>query len=33
MPDEVAYAISKGAIHQMTRTLADTLADRRITGR
>lgn len=31
MPDELPYAVSKGAIHQMTRTLADALADRRIT--
>lgn len=31
MPDELAYAVSKGAIHQMTRSLGDALADRRIT--
>ena len=31
MPTELAYAISKGAIHQMTPTLADTLAPRDIT--
>jgi 3-oxoacyl-[acyl-carrier protein] reductase len=31
MAQEVPYAISKGAIHQMTLTLADALADRRIT--
>jgi 3-oxoacyl-[acyl-carrier protein] reductase len=31
MAGEVAYAISKGAIQQATATLADTLADRRIT--
>lgn len=31
MPDELPYAVSKGAIHQMTRSLADALADRRIT--
>lgn len=31
MPDELPYAASKGAIHQMTRSLADVLADRRIT--
>ncbi len=31
MPDELAYAISKGAVHQMTRSLADELADRGIT--
>jgi 3-oxoacyl-[acyl-carrier protein] reductase len=31
MPSEVPYAISKGAIHQMTRTLADAVADRGIT--
>jgi 3-oxoacyl-[acyl-carrier protein] reductase len=31
MAQEVAYAISKGAIHQMTLTLADALVDRGIT--
>jgi 3-oxoacyl-[acyl-carrier protein] reductase len=31
MAAEVAYAISKGAIHQATATLADALADRGIT--
>ena len=31
MPDELSYAVSKGAVHQMTRSLADALADRRIT--
>jgi Dehydrogenases with different specificities (related to short-chain alcohol dehydrogenases) len=31
MTDELPYAVSKGAIHQMTRSLADHLADRRIT--
>jgi 3-oxoacyl-[acyl-carrier protein] reductase len=31
MPDELPYAISKGAIHQMTLSLADALADRGIT--
>ena len=31
MHDELAYAVSKGAVHQMTRSLADTLADRRMT--
>ena len=31
MADELPYAVSKGAIHQMTRSLADALADRRIT--
>jgi 3-oxoacyl-[acyl-carrier protein] reductase len=31
MTREVAYAVSKGAIHQATRTLADELAPRRIT--
>jgi 3-oxoacyl-[acyl-carrier protein] reductase len=31
MADELPYAISKGAIHQMTRSLADALADRGIT--
>lgn len=30
MPDELAYAVSKGAIHQMTASLADHLADRGI---
>jgi len=31
MSGEVPYAVSKGAIHQMTLTLADDLADRGIT--
>jgi 3-oxoacyl-[acyl-carrier protein] reductase len=31
MAGELAYAISKGAVHQMTRSLADALADRAIT--
>src|SRR4051794_16264872 len=31
MATELPYAISKGAIHQMTRSLADALADRGIT--
>ncbi len=31
MASELPYAVSKGAIHQMTRSLADHLADRRIT--
>jgi 3-oxoacyl-[acyl-carrier protein] reductase len=31
MADEIPYAVSKGAIHQMTLTLADALADRLIT--
>ncbi|MFF4621109.1 SDR family oxidoreductase [Nonomuraea jabiensis] len=31
MPDELPYAISKGAIQQMTLSLADALADRGIT--
>jgi 3-oxoacyl-[acyl-carrier protein] reductase len=31
MRDELAYAISKGAVHQMTGSLADALADRGIT--
>jgi 3-oxoacyl-[acyl-carrier protein] reductase len=31
MADELPYAISKGAIHQMTRSLADAVADRGIT--
>jgi len=31
MPDEIAYAVSKGAIHQMTASLADALADEGIT--
>lgn len=31
MAGELPYAVSKGAIHQMTRSLADHLADRRIT--
>ena len=31
MVSELPYAISKGAIHQMTATLADALADRGIT--
>jgi 3-oxoacyl-[acyl-carrier protein] reductase len=28
MPDELPYAVSKGAVHQMTRSLADAVADR-----
>jgi 3-oxoacyl-[acyl-carrier protein] reductase len=31
MPREVAYAVSKGALHQATKTLADELIDRGIT--
>jgi 3-oxoacyl-[acyl-carrier protein] reductase len=31
MADELPYAITKGAVHQMTRSLADALADRGIT--
>jgi 3-oxoacyl-[acyl-carrier protein] reductase len=31
MPNELPYVISKGAVHQVTRTLADELADRGIT--
>ena len=31
MADELPYAISKGAVHQVTRSLADALADRGIT--
>jgi 3-oxoacyl-[acyl-carrier protein] reductase len=31
MSQEVPYAVSKGAIHQMTRTLSDALIDRGIT--
>jgi 3-oxoacyl-[acyl-carrier protein] reductase len=31
MGGELPYAISKGAVHQMTRSLADALADRGIT--
>jgi 3-oxoacyl-[acyl-carrier protein] reductase len=31
MPSELPYAISKGAIHQMTLSLADSVADRGIT--
>lgn len=31
MPEELSYAISKGALHQMTATLADALADDGIT--
>lgn len=31
MPGELPYVISKGALHQLTRTLADELADRGIT--
>jgi 3-oxoacyl-[acyl-carrier protein] reductase len=31
MADELPYAVSKGAVHQMTRSLADALADRGIT--
>jgi 3-oxoacyl-[acyl-carrier protein] reductase len=31
MPGELPYVMSKGAVHQVTRTLADELADRGIT--
>jgi 3-oxoacyl-[acyl-carrier protein] reductase len=31
MANEIAYAVSKGAIHQMTATLADAVVDRGIT--
>jgi 3-oxoacyl-[acyl-carrier protein] reductase len=31
MAGEVPYAVTKGAVHQMTRTLADAVADRGIT--
>jgi 3-oxoacyl-[acyl-carrier protein] reductase len=31
MADELPYAISKGAVHQMTSSLADAVADRGIT--
>jgi 3-oxoacyl-[acyl-carrier protein] reductase len=31
MSDEIAYAISKGALHQMTASLADAVIDRGIT--
>lgn len=31
MAEELPYAVSKGAVHQMTRSLADALADRGIT--
>lgn len=31
MPGELPYVLSKGAAHQVTRTLADELADRGIT--
>jgi 3-oxoacyl-[acyl-carrier protein] reductase len=31
MPGELPYVLSKGALHQVTTTLADELADRRIT--
>ncbi len=31
MADTLPYSVSKGAIHQMTRSLADHLADRQIT--
>jgi 3-oxoacyl-[acyl-carrier protein] reductase len=31
MADELPYAVTKGAVHQMTRSLADALADRGIT--
>jgi 3-oxoacyl-[acyl-carrier protein] reductase len=31
MDDEIAYAVSKGAIHQMTRSLANHVADKGIT--
>ncbi len=30
MPGEIAYAVTKGALHQMTATLADALIDRGI---
>jgi len=31
MPGELPYVMSKGAVHQVTRTLADELADRGVT--
>ena len=31
MADELPYAVTKGAVHQMTRSLADALADRGVT--
>ena len=31
MANELPYAVSKGAVHQMTRSLADALADRGVT--
>jgi 3-oxoacyl-[acyl-carrier protein] reductase len=31
MVDELPYAVTKGAVHQMTRSLADALADDGIT--
>jgi 3-oxoacyl-[acyl-carrier protein] reductase len=31
MAGEIAYAVSKGALHQITKTLAEALIDRRIT--
>ncbi len=31
MADELAYAVTKGAVHQMTRSLADALGDRGVT--
>jgi 3-oxoacyl-[acyl-carrier protein] reductase len=31
MTGELAYAVTKGAVHQMTRSLADALADRGVT--
>jgi len=31
MTREIAYAVSKGALHQATKTLAEALVDRRIT--
>jgi NAD(P)-dependent dehydrogenase (short-subunit alcohol dehydrogenase family) len=31
MPREIAYAVSKGAVHQMTASLADAVVDRGIT--
>ena len=31
MSDEIAYAVSKGAIHQMTASLSDALIDRGVT--
>lgn len=31
MPNELPYVVSKGAVHQMTRTISDELADRGVT--